>query len=51
LELELIMGRTHPTTGIFKALPGKLGSWFSVCNLILTNKDEIFKNKLGCLQN
>ena len=47
LELDLIMGRNpppppHPThTGTFKALPGNMGSSFSVCNLILTQLDEI----------
>ena len=48
--LDLIMGRkppTHPTPppGTFKALPDNLGSWFSVCNLILTKLDEICKKK------
>ena len=34
----------HPTTtDTLKALPGNLGSWFSVCNLILTQLDEIWK--------
>ena len=38
-----IMGRKPPTTpsGTFKALPGNLGSWFSVYNLILNQEDEI----------
>jgi hypothetical protein len=38
-ELDLLMGRKPPTPphpGTFKALPDNLGSWFSVCNLILT---------------
>jgi hypothetical protein len=48
LELDLIMGRnppypTHP--GTFKALPGNLGSWFSVCNLILTQLKRRPKKK------
>ena len=33
----------HPTTQTFKALPGNPGSWFSVCNLILTQLDELWK--------
>ena len=40
LELDLIMGRNPPPTGTFKALPGNLGSWFSVCNLILTQLER-----------
>ena len=37
----VLMGRNpptppHPPTGTFKAIPGNLGSWLSVCNLILT---------------
>ena len=45
LELDLIMSRKPPTThpGTFKALPDNLGSWFSVCNLILTKPDKIWK--------
>jgi hypothetical protein len=34
---------THPPTETFKALPGNPGSWFLVCNLILTQLDEIWK--------
>ena len=49
LELDLIMGRKPPThhhhTGTFKALPGNLGSWFSVCNLILTQVEEIWRRR------
>ena len=33
----------HHPTETFKALPGNPGSWFSVCNLILTQLDEIWK--------
>jgi hypothetical protein len=44
LELDLIMGRNTPThphhTGTVKALPGNLGSWFAVCNLILTQPEK-----------
>ena len=60
LELDFIMGRNPPychcvphhiatvyPTGTFKALPGNLGSWFSVYNLSLTQLDEICKNKIG----
>ena len=41
LVLDLIIGRKPPPhpphqTGTFKALPGNIGSWFLVCNLILT---------------
>ena len=32
-----------PTTQTFKALPGNPGSWFSACNLMLTQLDEIWK--------
>ena len=28
-----------------KVLPGNLGSWFSVCNLILTQLDEIWRKQ------
>ena len=40
---------THTThhTQTFRALPGNLGSWFSVYNLIFTQLEEIWKNKLG----
>jgi hypothetical protein len=34
---------THPTTETFKAYPGNTGSWFLVCNLILTQLDELWK--------
>jgi hypothetical protein len=42
LELDSIMGRKPPPhyPGTFKALPGILGSWFSVCNLILTQLER-----------
>jgi hypothetical protein len=34
----------HPTTTqTFKAVPGNPGSWFSVCNLMLTQLDELWK--------
>ena len=29
----------------FRSLPGNPGSWFSVCNLILTQLDEIWRKK------
>ena len=32
----------HPTQ-TFKALPGNPGNWFSVCNIILTKLDELWK--------
>ena len=31
-----------PTTETVKALPGSPRSWFSVCNLILTQRDELW---------
>ena len=43
LELDLIMGRNPTpatTTGTSKALPGNLGSQFSVCNLSLTQLER-----------
>ena len=47
LELDLIMGRNPPPTppGTFRALPGNLGSWFSVCNIILTQLERRPKKK------
>jgi hypothetical protein len=36
-------GLAHTTTETFKALPGNLGNWFSICNLILTQLDDIWK--------
>ena len=35
----------HPP-GTFKALPGNIGSWFSVCNLILTQLERIPQKKM-----
>ena len=39
-----LLPTTHPPQ-TFKALPGNLGSWFLVCNFILTQLDEICKKK------
>ena len=36
----------HHPSSTFKALPDNIGSWFSVCNLILTQLDEIWKTTL-----
>ena len=50
LELDLIMGRKPPPsthTGTFNALPGNLGSWFSVYNLILITARWNMKKNLG----
>ena len=50
LVFDLIMGRDPPTTpppGTFKALPGNLGSWFSVCNLIFTQLERLPQKKNG----
>ena len=41
---ELVLDPPHP--GTFKALPGNLGSWFSVCNLILTQLERWPQKKM-----
>jgi hypothetical protein len=38
---------THPPTGTFKALPGNLGNWFSVCKLFLTQLEKRPQKKTG----
>ena len=41
------MGRNPPhPPGTFKALPDNLGSWFSVCNLILTQLERRPQKKM-----
>ena len=47
VESDKVLSRTThpPTTTTFKALPDKVGSWFSVCNLILTQLDELWRKK------
>jgi hypothetical protein len=43
VESDKVLSRTTthpPTSETFKALPDKLGGWFSVCNLILTQLER-----------